>query len=189
MTETMEGNVIMEDKKQNKTQKPKGLSTGKLLLRSVKVMFRYLPASAFLIVLIMIFQGLVPVLNVYLIGKAAQAMLDSRFVINREIILWGILVAVSMCLDLLCSEINHLLRTQMSFRMEFNLRNDMIRHVEKLDIRYREKSEYHTIVSRASQAVSPHVMFSFLDMLSTVVSAIISLAGVSALLFRANTSF
>lgn len=186
MTETTEGNVIMKDKKQNKTQKSKGLSTGKLLLKSVKVIFRYLPASTFLIVLIMIFQGLVPVLNVYLIGKAAQTMLDSQFVINREIILWGILVAVSMCLDLLCSEINHLLRTQMSFRMEFNLRNDIIRHVEKLDIRYREKGEYHTIISRASQAISPHVMFSFLDMLSTVVSVIISLAGVSVLLFRAN---
>lgn len=176
----------MKDKKQNKDQKPKGTSTGKLLLRSVKMMFKYLPASAFLIVFIMIVQGLVPVLNVYLIGRVAQALLDNRFMVNREIIFWGILVAVSLCLDLLCSEINHLLRTQMSFRMEYNLRNDMIRHVEKLDIRYREKSEYHTIVSRASQAISPHVMFSFLDMLSTVASAVISLAGVSVLLFRAN---
>ena len=176
----------MKDKKQNKDQKTKGTSTGKLLLRSVKMMFKYLPASAFLIVFIMIVQGLVPVLNVYLIGRVAQALLDNRFMVNREIIFWGILVAVSLCLDLLCSEINHLLRTQMSFRMEYNLRNDMIRHVEKLDIRYREKSEYHTIVSRASQAISPHVMFSFLDMLSTVASAVISLAGVSVLLFRAN---
>lgn len=180
------GELFMKDKKQNKDQKTKGTSTGKLLLRSVKMMFKYLPASAFLIVFIMIVQGLVPVLNVYLIGRVAQALLDNRFMVNREIIFWGILVAVSLCLDLLCSEINHLLRTQMSFRMEYNLRNDMIRHVEKLDIRYREKSEYHTIVSRASQAISPHVMFSFLDMLSTVASAVISLAGVSVLLFRAN---
>jgi len=176
----------MKRKTQNKAPKEGNLFSGMLLFRSIKVMFRYLPASAFLIVVIMILQGLVPVLNVYLIGKAAQAMLDNSFVINREIILWGILVAASMCLDLLCSEINELLRTHMSFRIEFNLRNDMIRHVEKLDIRYREKSEFHKIISRASQAISPHIMFYFLDILGTVVSAVISLVGVSALLFRAN---
>ena len=176
----------MKRKTQNKAPKEGNLFSGMLLFRSIKVMFRYLPASAFLIVVIMILQGLVPVLNVYLIGKAAQAMLDNSFVINREIILWGILVAASMCLDLLCSEINELLRTHMSFRIEFNLRNDMIRHVEKLDIRYREKSEFHKIISRASQAISPHIMFYFLDILGTVVSAVISLVGVSALLFRAT---
>lgn len=176
----------MKDKKQNQSQKPRGVSTGKLLWRSMTAMLRYLPVSTFLIVLIMIFQGLVPVLNVYLIGKVTQTISESQFVINQEIIFGGILVAASMCLDLLCSEINHLLRTQMSFRMEFNLRNDIICHVEKLDIRYREKSEFHNILSRATQAISPHVMFSFLDMLSTVVSATISLAGVSLLLFRAN---
>lgn len=176
----------MKDKKQNQSQKPRGGATGKLLLRSMTAILRYLPVSTFLIVLIMIIQGLVPVLNVYLIGKVTQTISESQFVINQEIIFWGILVAASMCLDLLCSEINHLLRTQMSFGMEFNLRNDIICHVEKLDIRYREKSEYHNILSRASQAISPHKMFSFLDMLSTVVSATISLVGVSVLLFRAN---
>ena len=166
--------------------KDKKMSTATLLLRSAKVMLEYLPVGAIFIVLIMTAQGLIPVLNVYLIGKLTESFIKSDYAISQEVVIRSVLIAASLCVDLLFSEINQLIRTHMSFQMEYKLRSDMIKHVEKLDIRYREQSEYHTIISRASEAISPNEMFYFLDMISTVVSAIISLVGVVVLLFKVN---
>lgn len=158
----------------------------KKITRITKLLFRHLPTWSLAILLIMILQGLLPVLNVYLVGRFTKLLVENHFMVTHDAVICAILAAATFCFDALCTECNHLIRLQASYRMEYRLRKEMIEQVERIDIRYKEQSQYQTIVSRANQAVSPMELFNFLDMFSTVVSAIISMLGVVALLIRIN---
>lgn len=155
-------------------------------LRIMKVLARNMPLWSLCILVVMVLQGILPALNVYLVGRFTKLLVEGQFVVDRAAAICAALVAGSFCFDALCSECNHLIRMQASFHMEYRLRKDVIEQVEKLDIRFKEQSQYQAIVSRANQAVSPTEMFSFLDMASSIVSAVISVAGVVALLVRVN---
>ena len=158
----------------------------KLLPRIIKLLFRHAPAWSLAIILIMAIQGVLPVFNLFLIGRFAGILVANQFVLTKEAAVFAIWVAITFCFDALCAECNNLIRIQASYRMEYRLRKEIIEQVEKLDIRYKEQSQYQTIVSRANQAVSPMELFNFLDMLSTVTSALITMAGVVVLLLRVN---
>lgn len=158
----------------------------KKITRITKLLFRHLPTWSLAILLIMILQGLLPVLNVYLVGRFTKLLVENHFMVTHDAVICAILAAATFCFDALCTECNHLIRLQASYRMEYRLRKEIIEQVESIDIRYKEQSQYQTIVSRANQAVSPMELFNFLDMFSTVVSAIISMLGVVALLTRIN---
>lgn len=176
----------MKKKKKEKDVKMQRKISLRLLPRIIKLLTRHMPIVSFAILLIMILQGLLPVLNVYLIGRFTKLLVENNFMVTHDAVICAILVAATFCFDALCTECNHLIRLQASYRMEYGLRKEIIEQVERIDVRYKEQSSYQTIISRANQAVSPMEMFNFLDMLSTVVSAIISMLGVVTLLIRVN---
>jgi ATP-binding cassette, subfamily B, bacterial len=161
-------------------------SSFRLMLRSSKLIFKYLRGTSIILTLITTLQGLIPIVNVFLIGRLAAAFLESDFTVSNHVILISLTVVALMCVEFSLVEINHLIRNIMTFKIEYKLRNDLINHVEKLDIRYREQSEYHTILSRAMQAISPNEMFTFLDLVTTVVSAVMTSIGVLLLLLSIN---
>ena len=169
-----------------KSKEKNGQPSMRILPRIIKLLFRHVPAWSLAIVLIMVLQGVLPVLNLYLIGRFAGILVENQFMLTREAVTYAILVAITFCFDAMCAECNNLIRVQASYRMEYRLRKEIIDQVEKLDIRYKEQNEYQTIVSRANQAVTPMELFNFLDMISTVTSALITMAGVIALLLRVN---
>lgn len=180
------GLMVMFKKKTKEAEKKQSRVSMQMLIRISKLLLKFLPVWSFAILFIMILQGLLPVLNVYLIGRFTGILVENSFVLTDEAVKYAILVAVSFCFDALCSECNHLIRVQSSYKMEYKLRKMAIQQVEKIDIRYKEQREYQTIVSRANQAINPMEMFNFLDMFSTVVSAIISMFGVTILLIYVN---
>lgn len=173
----------MEKKNRKRT---KFFQTFNLIRRSSKLIFKHLRGTSIILTLITALQGLIPVANVYLIGRLAAAFLKNNFQVKNDVVFLTFIIVILMSVEYALVEVNHLIRNLISFKIEYKLKRGLIKQVEKLDIRYREQSEYQTILNRAMQAISPNEMFTFLDVSTSVISAVITSIGVLLLLFSIN---